>query len=88
MCGGFAAVGLAFIVFGFLVSSYPVPITITSLILYIGCNALAIYLDSESFFKGPPFALFIKVGIIVGLVKAIQAAIASENERRLAIGTG
>ena len=38
--GGFAATGVLFIVFGLLVKSYPVPITISALVIYVGCAAI------------------------------------------------
>jgi predicted RND superfamily exporter protein len=72
--------GVLFVIFGLVVKSYPVPITITSLVLYLGATAIFAYLSPETLMAG----IFIKVIIIIGLAKAIQAAIAYESERRVA----
>jgi predicted RND superfamily exporter protein len=57
-----------------------VPITIISLVLYLGATAIFAYLAPETIAAG----IIIKVIIIIGLAKAIQAAIAYENDRRVA----
>jgi len=76
--GGFIALGVLFIVLGLAIKSYPVPITVTSLVLYLAGAAFSFYLDPE--FVG--FAAIIKIFIVIALVKAIQSAIAYERERR------
>lgn len=72
------ALGVVFIIFGFLVYSYPVPITITSLILYIGAGAVFGAIDPGTLLQG----IIIKIIIIVALAKSIQAALAYERERQ------
>jgi hypothetical protein len=79
LINGIAVVlGVAFVVFGLLVYQYPVPITITSLILYIGAAAAFGLIDPSSLWKG----ILIKIIIVVALFKAIQSAIAYERDRR------
>ena len=72
------AIGVIFVVLGAKVEKYPVPMTITGLVLYIGSNAFFGYLDPESLGRG----IIIKVLVIVGLAKAVQAAIAYEKEAK------
>jgi hypothetical protein len=72
--------GVLFVIFGFIVKKFPVPITIISLVLYLGATAIFAYLAPETIAAG----IIIKVIIIIGLAKAIQAAIAYENDRRVA----
>jgi hypothetical protein len=70
------ALGVVFIVFGFLVYQYPVPITITSLILYIGAMAVYGFLDPTTLAQG----IIMKVIVIGALAKAIKAALAYQKE--------
>jgi hypothetical protein len=70
--------GVVFVVFGFLVQSYPVPITITALVLYVGAAAVFGLLDPTTLLQG----LIMKVIIVVALAKSIQAALAYERERQ------
>jgi hypothetical protein len=70
--------GVLFIIFGLTLKSYPVPISVTSLILYVGATAIFAYLAPETLVAG----LIIKVIIIIGLINAVQAAIAYESDRR------
>ena len=72
------ALGVVFIVFGFVVYKFPVPVTITSLILYVGAIAVFGLLDPMSIVKG----IIMKIFIIVGLASAVKAAIAYEKERQ------
>jgi hypothetical protein len=76
--GAAVALGLLFIVFGVFVERAPVPITIASLVIYIGATAVYGMLDPSTLVQG----LIIKVFFILGLFKAIQAALATERERR------
>jgi hypothetical protein len=76
--GGVILLGILFVVFSLIIKLYPVQITITSLILYVGAAAIFAVLDPTTLMQGA----IIKVIIIVGLAKAIQSAIAFERERR------
>ena len=74
--GGGVVLGILFIVLGFLAPTYPVPATAGGLVLYIGSTAVFGYLDPSSLARG----LIIKVIIVTGLFKAMQAAIAHQKE--------
>jgi hypothetical protein len=76
VCAVAMLLGVVFIVFGFIVKKYPVPITITSLVLYIGAAVIFGILDPTTLLQG----IIIKIVIVVALVKAIQAAIAYQRE--------
>jgi hypothetical protein len=82
--GGLVLLGVLFFVFGLIIKSYPVPITITSLILYILYTIGVGLLDPTTIFKG----LLIKFIFIVGLFKAVKAARAYESETKEAIAAG
>lgn len=70
------AVGGLFIVFGAIVKKFPVPITIISLVIYVGAAAVFAFLDPATLAAG----LIIKIIIVVALAKSIQSAIAYERE--------
>ena len=72
---GFAALGAIFVAAGALIKKYPVPISIVSLVLYLGSTVIMGMLDTDLLLKG----IIIKVIIIVALVKAVQAAIAYQK---------
>jgi hypothetical protein len=78
--------GISFIALGALVFQYPVVCTVTGLVLYIGLVAVFGFItylsegDPSVFFKG----FIIKILIIVGLFKAIQAALEYQKEARSA----
>jgi len=74
--GAGAVLGLVFIFLGLNVKKYPVPMTITGLVLYLGSAAVFGYLDPSTLARG----WIIKGVIVVSLFKAIQAAIAYEKE--------
>ena len=74
------ALGALFILFGLIVKRYPLPITIISLVLYLGATAVFAYLLPETLYAG----FIIKIIVIVALAKAVQSAIAYESERRVA----
>jgi hypothetical protein len=78
ICGVGIALGVLFVVFGLIVKKYPVPVTILSLVLYIGAALGFAMLDPTTLAAG----LIIKIIVIVFLAKAIQAALAYEKERR------
>lgn len=73
------AIGAAFVGFGFVIFQHPVPITILSLVIYVG--SIPVYAiwaqDASILFQG----ILLKIVIIVCLFKALQAAIAFERER-------
>ncbi len=70
--------------FGLLVYTIPIPATIISLVLYIGATAIFAYLAPETLLQGVIF----KVLIIAGLIKAVQSAIAYDNDRKNAAKSG
>ncbi len=72
------AIGIAFIVLGLNVKKYPVPMTITGLVLYLGSAAVFGMIDPSTLAGG----FIIKILIIVGLFKAVQSAIAYEREAK------
>jgi hypothetical protein len=82
--GAVIALGVLFVVFGLIVKKYPVPITITSLVLYIGAAAVLGLLDPATLVQGIVF----KIIIIVGLAKSIQSALAYEREKAVASSAG
>ena len=72
--------GLIFIACGAYVYQYPVPATITSLVLYIGAAAVYGVLDPTTLARG----FIIKILIVAALFKAVQSALAYEHERKQA----
>src|SRR5262249_4613518 len=78
--GGAALLGAIFVVLGLAVKSYPVPITITSLVLYLGATAIFALINPMTLAAGA----IIKIIIIVALAKSIQTAIAYQNEEATA----
>jgi hypothetical protein len=78
--GGMCALGITFIALGVLVYRIPVIATVLGLILYIGIQLVMVVLT------GNPIVLvkgwLIKIVIIAGLAKAIQAAIAWQREMK------
>ncbi len=82
--GGLALLGVLFFFFGLIIKSYPVPITITSLVLYILANVVVGLLNPMAVLSG----ILIKILIVVGLFKAVQAARAYESDTKKAIAAG
>lgn len=76
IAGGAAALGVLFIIFGLIVKKFPVPVTITSLVLYILATILFGVLDPSTLAAG----FILKIIFVVALAKAIQAALAYEKE--------
>lgn len=76
--GGLLLLAILYIFFALKVKNYPVPITITALVLYIGLQVVDAALAPEQIGKG----IIMKVVVIVGLAKSIQAAVAYEAERK------
>ena len=81
--GGGVALGMVFIACGVLVRRHPVPTTITALALYLASMAIFGLINPSSLASG----LIIKLFIVVGLFKAVQAAIAYQKELAVAPGT-
>jgi hypothetical protein len=81
--GGTALLGALFVVFGLIVRRYPVLITILSLVLFIGMIVVLGVLNPVTLAQG----WLIKIIALVGLAKAVQAAIAYQREEnaRLAV---
>ena len=75
--GGFTGLGALFVLFGIAIYTKPVPITIASLVLYIGAHAIVGFVAPASLVRG----LLVKIIIVVSLFKSIQSAIAYERER-------
>jgi predicted RND superfamily exporter protein len=69
--------GILFVVFGFIVQLYPVPVTILSLTLYIGAAVIFGILDPATLLQG----IIFKIIIVVALAKAIQSAITYQQEQ-------
>jgi hypothetical protein len=74
--GGVALVGALFIVFGINIYRFPVPITILSLVLYLGVVAINGVADPNTIWQG----IIVKIIVIAGLVSAVRAALAYEQE--------
>jgi hypothetical protein len=70
------ALGLVFVVLGLLVKTYPVPITITALVLYVAATLAFGMLEPQTLAQG----FIVKIIIVVALVKAVQAALAYQRE--------
>jgi hypothetical protein len=81
VAAGFALMGVVFIVLGVLVRKYPVPCTIAGLALFLLGALIQLAIDPKSLAAG----WIIKIIIVVALVKAIQAALAAEREKREAL---
>jgi hypothetical protein len=75
---GALAISVGVLVSGLAVKTFPIGATATGLILYIGYHALAAFLDPSNLVKG----WLLKIVVVVCLVKALQAAIAHQNEER------
>jgi hypothetical protein len=75
--GGGIVVGLLFIGCATMVMTQPVVATVVALGLYIAATAVFGLLNPASLGTG----LFIKIIVIVGLVRAVQAAVAHQKEQ-------
>jgi hypothetical protein len=80
IAGVAVALGVVFVVFGLVVNRFPVPITITSLVLYVGAAAVFGLIAPATLLQG----IIVKVIIVIALAKSIQAAIAYEREKAAA----
>ena len=77
--GGLGFLALLYTLFGIFIRSYPVPITITALVLYIGLILTLLALEPRL----NEIEIGLKILVIIGLSKAIQAAIAYKREEQL-----
>jgi len=73
-----ALLGVVFVIFGAIVKSFPVPITITSLVLYIIATLTFGLLNPAVLAQG----IIMKVIIVVALFRAIKAAFAYQAHAR------
>ncbi len=80
IAAAYIVLGVIFIVFACIVHKYPVPITITGLVLYVGSLLVLVAIsgDPAILFKG----ILWKIIILVGLIQGISTAVALEKERR------
>lgn len=73
---GAIVLGVVFLILGLLVRRFPVPITITGLVLFLIYQGALIVLDINNLYRG----IILKVIVLVVLVKAIQAAFAYQKD--------
>jgi hypothetical protein len=90
--GGFAFVGLIFLVLAALIYKAPVVCTTMGLVLYLVGWAVPVALsaiggDMEEAGRSLASGILIKIIIIVALVRAIQSAVAYQNEQKAAAAT-
>ncbi|MSR32059.1 MAG: hypothetical protein EXR99_11185 [Gemmataceae bacterium] len=76
--GATVGLGVVFIILGIFIYQIPVVATVLGLVLYLGGNLVFGFLDPATFVKG----VIIKILIVVGLVKAVQSAIAYQKEMK------
>jgi len=69
--------GTIYLLFACIVNWFPVPVAITSLVLFLGQQVTLAVLDPSNIPKG----IFLKIIVIVCLAKGIQAAVAYQKER-------
>ena len=79
-CGALIFLGLLFVIFGLIIKLFPVPVTVISLVLYLGAIAVFAVLNPASLGAG----IIIKILIVIALVKAIQSAVAYQKAQRSA----
>jgi hypothetical protein len=79
-CGIAVLIGVVFIICAVMVYTYPVASTVTSLVLYLGATAGYGVMDPTTLVQG----WWMKIIIVIGLFKAVQAALAYESERKAA----
>jgi hypothetical protein len=82
--GGVFVLAALYIVFALLVKSYPVPITVIGLVLYIVFDLALAALNPEKAGQILFGGILIKAIVIFGLIGGIKAAIAYEKEKDLA----
>ena len=77
--GAHVFAGIVMIMCGILVFKMPVPATLTGLIIYLAIQGFSAIVIPGSITKG----IILKIFIIIGLVKAVQAAFAYSKEQNL-----
>ena len=77
--GGSVAVGFTFIILGFFVEKYPVPITAVALIVYISIHVIFAVIEPANLASG----IIMKIIVIVFLLRALQAGIAAQKESQM-----
>lgn len=76
VAGGTIVLGVIFIALGVVVYKIPVVATVLGLVLYVGATIIFGLVDPSSMVRG----IIVKVFIVVGLVKAVQTAIAYQKD--------
>jgi hypothetical protein len=76
--GSAVTLGIIFVVLAFLVEAYPVPTTAVALGLFLTLQIAFMVANPLNIVSG----WWIKIVVVVALVKALQAGIAAQNERR------
>ena len=71
-------VGLILVVLAFLVQKFPVPTTVIALVLFLGMQLIFVLIDIRNIYLG----WWIKLIVVVALVKALQAGLAAQKEAR------
>jgi predicted PurR-regulated permease PerM len=79
-CGIAVVIGVVFIICAAMVYKYPIASTVTSLVLYLGAAAGYGVIAPATLLQG----WWVKILVVAGLFKAVQAALAYENERKAA----
>jgi hypothetical protein len=74
--GAMIVMGAVFVAFGLMIKSYPVAITISALVIFVGMMAILAVLNPATLVQG----WLIKIIFLVALVKALQAALAAQKE--------
>jgi hypothetical protein len=83
--GMFILMGVIFVVLGFIVYRFPVPVTISALVLYILATVVMVavlLLTMPDALPAMGAGLVVRIVYIVVLARAIQAAVAYEKEQR------
>jgi hypothetical protein len=75
-----AGIGALYILFGIIVHSYPVPVTVLALVIYLGVHAvLLVWVGPAA--MGIGFGWIIKLAIVAALIGAVRTAIVYQQER-------
>jgi hypothetical protein len=73
--GGMAAMAVVYFVLAALVSRHPIPVTVSGLVIFLASAAIFAVIDPTTLVQG----IIIKILIIIGLIKAVSAAIAYQK---------
>ena len=74
---GLIILSCVYILFGFIVYLFPLPIAIVSLVLFVGTNITFMIWNPENIYRG----IVLKILFLAALIKGIQAAIAHQREQ-------